>query len=381
MAPTLTFAVRRQKPVLVSPVKPTPYELKPLSDIDDQQYLRFQVPFYFAYPYSPSMDGRDPCQVIKTTITQLLVYYYPFAGRLSETPNKKLVVECTGEGVLFIEADADVKLQEISNKLQPPSPYSDLFLHEVPGSGEILHSPLMLIQVTRLSCGGFIFALRFNHTMTDALGLHQFLKAASEIARGAEAPSLLPVWERHLLNADDPPHVSFSHYEYNNIPASGSPSNSLNHLINPPNKMITQSFFFGPNEIVALRNHLPKSLRVVSSTFDILTATLWRCRTAALHLVPSEQVRVLCIVNGRNKFKPPLPEGHYGNVLAIPAAVSSVEEELCGNSLGYAVGLVRKAKLSVTKEYFKSILELDGPRRETPIPTSTSATYIAVGHY
>ncbi|KAG9441833.1 hypothetical protein H6P81_017687 [Aristolochia fimbriata] len=243
MAPTLTFAVRRQKPVLVSPVKPTPYELKPLSDIDDQQYLRFQVPFYFAYPYNPSMDGRDPCQVIKTTIAQLLVYYYPFAGRLSETPNKKLVVECTGEGVLFIEADADVKLQEISNKLQPPSPYSDLFLHEVPGSGEILHSPLMLIQ---------------------------FLKAASEIARGAEAPSLLPIWERHLLNADDPPHVSFSHYEYNNIPATGSSSNSLNHLVNPPNKMIIQSFFFGPNEILSPRNHLPKSLRVVSSTFDIL---------------------------------------------------------------------------------------------------------------
>ncbi|TQD75265.1 hypothetical protein C1H46_039184 [Malus baccata] len=39
--------------------------------------------------------------------------------------------------------------------------------------------------MTRLKCGGFIFAMRLNRTMFDAIGLAQFLNAVGEIARGA----------------------------------------------------------------------------------------------------------------------------------------------------------------------------------------------------
>ena len=54
-------------------------------------------------------------------------------------------------------------------------------------------------QVTRLSCGGFILAVRVNHTMADAQGVTQFLGAVAELVRGAQAPSVLPVWKRELL--------------------------------------------------------------------------------------------------------------------------------------------------------------------------------------
>lgn len=57
------------------------------------------------------------------------------------------------------------------------------------------------LQVTRIKCGGFIFGLRLNHTMSDAAGLVQFMSVVAEIARGAESPSIQPVWERHLLNS------------------------------------------------------------------------------------------------------------------------------------------------------------------------------------
>ena len=50
------------------------------------------------------------------------------------------------------------------------------------------------MQVTRLKCGGFIFAVRFNHAMTDCFGMVQFIRAIAEMARGALAPSILPVW-------------------------------------------------------------------------------------------------------------------------------------------------------------------------------------------
>jgi len=56
------------------------------------------------------------------------------------------VVECTGEGVLFVEADADVALEEFGDLLPSFPCWQDL-LYDVPGSLNITNSPLLLIQV------------------------------------------------------------------------------------------------------------------------------------------------------------------------------------------------------------------------------------------
>jgi len=143
----LVFTVRRCKPELVAPAKPTPHEFKQLSDIDDQEGLRFHIPVIQFYRDNPSMHGQDPVKVIRDALAQTLVFYYPFAGRLREGPGRKLVVECTGEGVMFIEADADVTLQQFGDALQPPFPCMEELLFDVPGSGGILNCPLLLIQV------------------------------------------------------------------------------------------------------------------------------------------------------------------------------------------------------------------------------------------
>lgn len=95
------------------------------------------------------MEGKDPVKVIREAIAKALVYYYPFAGRLREQASRKLVVDCTGEGVMFIEADADVTLKEFGDALQPPFPCFEELLYDVPGSDELLNCPLFLIQVHR----------------------------------------------------------------------------------------------------------------------------------------------------------------------------------------------------------------------------------------
>ncbi|KAH6799370.1 HXXXD-type acyl-transferase family protein [Perilla frutescens var. frutescens] len=346
---TLTFKVARKNPELIAPAKPTPHEFKLLSDIDDQEGLRFQIPVIQFYRRSPSAEGKDPVEVIRDAIAKALVFYYPFAGRLRERAARKLVVECTGEGVMFIEADADVTLQQFGDALQPPFPCLEELLFDVPASAGVLDCPLMLIQVTRLKCGGFILALRLNHTMSDAAGLVQFMSAVGELARGAEAPTIPPIWDRHLLNARNPPRVTCTHHEYDDVP------DTKGTLI-PLDDMVHRSFFFGAAEISAIRSSLPPHLRGCS-TFELLTACLWRCRTIAISPEPNEEVRILCIVNSRRRFNPPIPEGYYGNAFAFPVAISTAGD-LSKNPLHYALELVRKAKADVTEEYMKSLADL-----------------------
>ncbi|KAF8378950.1 hypothetical protein HHK36_028375 [Tetracentron sinense] len=123
------------------------------------------------------------------------------------------------------------------------------------------------------------------------------------MAQGAQTPSVLPVWQREVLNARNPPRVSLVHHD--------------------------------------------------SSTFELLTAFLWRCRTIALQLDPHQKVRVLCIFNARAKsLLLPLPAGYHGNAFAFPAAVATAEK-LCKNPLEYALELVKKTKAN--REYLMAI--------------------------
>jgi len=190
-----------------------------------------------------------------------------------------------------------------------------------------------------------------NHTMCDGSGICQFLKALSEIAHGAPKPSILPGWHREILCAREPPRITCIHQEYQQLPPD-SRSIFIPHQ---------RSFFFGPKEIASLRALLPHHLATKSTSFEVITACLWRCRTASLKWQnPNQEVRLLCIVNarfGNCRFNPPLPDGFYGNAFVFPAAVTTVGK-LLGRSLGYAVELVKKAKDEADEEYVHSVADL-----------------------
>ncbi|KAL5538960.1 hypothetical protein UlMin_042999 [Ulmus minor] len=352
MASSLPFDLKRNEPELVVPISPTPHELKNLSDIDDQEGLRFQVPFIFYYKNNPSMKGQDPIRVIKEALGRALVYYYPLAGRLKEGPNRKLMVDCTADGVLFIAANADVELEQIEDTIPPPSPFLDEFLYDVPGSDGIVGCPLLLIQVTRLRCGGFILALRLNHTMCDAFGMAQFLKTLAEMAQPQKlVPSITPVWQRELLNARNPPRITCTHREFQN-------KTTQQVTLLDPNNLVQKPFIFGPNELKAIRKHLPP--QQTCSQFELLTACLWKCRTLSLQPNPEDVVLVSSLINVRGKhFDLGLPMGYYGNAFAYPAAVTKAEL-LCKNHLGYAVELVHKAKAEMmnNEDYIRSVADL-----------------------
>nr|XP_027086689.1 methanol O-anthraniloyltransferase-like [Coffea arabica] len=360
------FLVRHKEAELIVPAKPTPREIRPLSDIDDQKGLRFHVPMIMFFSYNQFLDEKNPVGVIRDAVAKALVYYYPYAGRLIEGPSDKILVNCTAEGVVFREAIAEVGLDQLRDFMQPPFPYSKEFLVDASDSTEILDSPLMLIQfavnpnrisckmVTRLICGGLVLAIRINHAISDAVGLAQFLNAVSQISKDpSSAPSPLPVWQRWLLSARNPPYVTCVHNEFEVEENSNSSTEPT--ILDSPLNLVRKCFFFGAQEIKAIQKYLPPNIPYATK-FDLVTALVWRSRTIALQLDPEEIVTLTHAVNVRGKNKPKLPSGYYGNGFVSSAAVSKVNQ-LCNNSFVYALELVKKAKHQVTEDFIESAID------------------------
>jgi hypothetical protein len=98
------------------------------------------------------LEKSDPASVIRGALAELLVHYYPLAGRLHDDAGRKLVVECGGQGVVFVEADADITVDDLGDVRCPPFPRSDDFLadgllHLPSGLPVVVDQPLLLVQV------------------------------------------------------------------------------------------------------------------------------------------------------------------------------------------------------------------------------------------
>ncbi|KAJ4850485.1 hypothetical protein Tsubulata_022567 [Turnera subulata] len=187
--------------------------------------------------------------------------------------------------------------------------------------------------------------------MSDAEGVMQFICAIGEMARGARAPSIPAAWERHILCASVPPRVTCRHPEYDELPYPDTQGSIM-----PLDYITHKPLFFGPKEISVLRRLVPPNLSGCS-TFEVITACLWKCRTVAIQSHPEEEMRLICAVNARKIFNPPLPLGYYGNSFALPVAVATAGD-LAKNPLGFALELMKKAKADVTEEYMRSVASL-----------------------
>lgn len=221
----------------------------------------------------------------------------------------------------------------------------------------MLRRPLLLVQVTRLLCGGFVLALRLNHTICDAICLAQFMSAVAELARGVQAaPTVTPAWSRELLEARSPARPAFPHREFDAVPPPPP----------PPGEMIMRTFTFAPADVTAIKNALPPKIRHTATTFEVLTACLWRARTAALEVPPGDDAPLTFAANIRGVRELELPAGYYGNAI-VAVEVRATAGTLLASSLGDTVEMVRAAKAAPTAEYVQFTLDVLGRCGRPPV--------------
>ncbi|KAJ4844057.1 hypothetical protein Tsubulata_029248, partial [Turnera subulata] len=331
---------------IVCPAEDTPHERLWVSNLD-LIHTRYHLPTVYLYEPNGSSNTFD-VQVLKEALSKVLVPFYPAAGRLALDANGRIEIDCNAKGALFIEAETDSPTSDLGDfmpspelrQLVPTIDYSDITLH-----------PLVLFQITKFSCGGVCLGVAFHHTVADGQGALHFINSWASLARG-QPISCPPRLDRTILRARDPPRPTFHHVEYDQPPALTTPAQDLNPPTSMANLKIT------PDQLNTLKAQVNSvnGTNNYYSTFQILTAHIWRCATKARGLSNDQKTKLSIGSDGRSRLVPPLPQGYFGNVIfhATPIALAG---DLVTEPLLHTVERLDKAIKRMDDSYLRSAID------------------------
>ncbi|XP_010268378.1 PREDICTED: 10-deacetylbaccatin III 10-O-acetyltransferase-like [Nelumbo nucifera] len=345
----MTFSVIRSARSMVRPSGPTPSGVLDLSFIDGMPALRTKVRALHVFRH-----GQEAAKVISEALSKALVPYYPMAGRLKESSQGVLQISCTGEGIWFVQASANCSLETVNYFDNVGMTPNDKLLPDQPFEANGM-DPLVQMQVTEFTCSGFVIGFIFCHAICDGLGMAQFLNAVGEFARGLQQPSVAPVWLREIIPT--PPRLLRA--------ATGPtprrpPPPSSPPLTMPDYKLQHATIDISPDGINQLKGEFLELTGRTCSTFEVVAACLWSCRTRAIDFKRGTQVKLVYLANGRHLFNPPLPKGFYGNCF-FPINVTVSSEALSQASIAEVIKLIQEAR---SRELIEFTKWLDGDSGE-----------------
>lgn len=154
------------------------------------------------------------------------------------------------------------------------------------------------------------------------------------MARGLPEPTVKPVWFRE--NIPDPPKV----------PHAGPPPSFT--VFNFTSLVVDISL----DSINRTKELYMEETGKRSSTFEVVTAMILKCRARAIDLAPEAEVRLGFAGSTRHLLHHVLPsvEGYYGNCV-YPIAVTMSSEEINNASLVSVMSVIKGAKDALSTKF------------------------------
>ncbi|QCE16516.1 shikimate O-hydroxycinnamoyltransferase [Vigna unguiculata] len=346
----------------------TPWDISMLSVHYIQKGLLFKKP-------ATLVDEHDFIQnlleKLKHSLSLTLSHFYPLSGRLvthktQNPPTYTVSVDCkNSDGARFIYATLDVTISELLSPVDTPPIFHSFFDHHKAVNHDGHTMPLLSIQVTELVDGVFIGG-SMNHSVGDGTSYWNFFNTWSEIfeaqSQGQEydVPILRqPIHNRWFPNDCSPPiNLPFKHHD---------------EFISRYEAPLVREriFHFSAESIGKLKaraNSESNSETTKISSFQSLSALVWRSIIRACSLAYEQKTRFNLTANNRGRMEPPLADEYFGNSVDKLSAETTVGE-LLENDLGWAA---EKLNHAVTRHNDRKVLQLVQEWLQCPVIKKTS---------
>ncbi|KAH9627559.1 hypothetical protein KSS87_005613 [Heliosperma pusillum] len=202
---------------MVYPASDTPNHTITLPSLDTILRLPYShTLLLYIYPPKTHPSKNPTLNVLQSSLSNILVPYYPLAGRLTRNPkNNHLEITCNAMGVVFVEAETIQYTIDHFGEFTPSHALREVAFPPAWDYSKGLSTfPLLMVQVTRFKCGGVTLGLMVHHSVQDGFAVAQFVNSWSRLVRGLD----LEVWPCHnrvrYLGPRQPPQVKFRHFEY-----------------------------------------------------------------------------------------------------------------------------------------------------------------------
>ncbi|KAH9289081.1 hypothetical protein KI387_033198 [Taxus chinensis] len=343
--------------------------------------------------YKTSQDYFSIVDSLQKSLSQVLVDFYPLAGRLEKGVSGRPQVDCNDGGVEFIEASIKVAFHDLEKDGFQHKPFFESLVR----TDRDNHSALFLtIQVTEFEGGGICLGTTFHHVIADGNSFWHFMKAWAECSRG------LPV--------ANPPHHARTIFKSQNKRPFSSISYQAHQLLNDRFKG-AQIFKFTTDansqtesaETIHARKYDPKPEEVgeviwssfhftenmirelkeragVSSSVVAVSAQFWRCIMKAREVAEEESVRFGISADFRGRVNPPLPSTYFGNCICL-GSVQTTAKTLLSEDISFAAGLIQEIINSCTREEQLDYLIEWVESREKDILSLYSELHVCLGTY
>eukprot|EP01018_Ginkgo_biloba_P034340 Gb_21450 [translate_table: standard] len=284
----------------------------------------------------PTDNFQSVVELLKSSLSQVLVYFYPLAGRLSASPDGIWHVDCDDVGVDIIEASAEhVGLADV---LVPdvPSVVRQLFAMDGAINLEGRFLPLLVVQVTKLR-DGIAIGCTLNHALADGTSIWHFFNSWAQFCRDSKpiflnAPIPIPIHNRLFTTSGSTTLVRLD-----------LPRHEPARPFSPP--LLREKIFHFSTEMISMlkdrANRGSKGCQPPISSFQALSAHVWLAITRARRLGPHEPTTFKLAVNCRGRLVPPLPSSYFGNAIQFVSTTVKAGE-LLGNDIDFAAGLLHQ---------------------------------------
>ncbi|KAI3864733.1 hypothetical protein MKX03_022944 [Papaver bracteatum] len=265
--------------------------------------------------------------LLKLSLSKTLSHFPALSGRMKIDSSGIVYIDCNDLGADFIEANATpLSIRDIlppasdaTNNDVPQVVKGELFTYNGVVSYDGHFKPLVAVQVTEL-CDGVFIGCTLNHAVADGTSFWNFFNTFAEITKGVHKITKQPDFARNYVK-DSKAVLQFS---------DGNPKVTFDPKC--PNHCSIFRFRESILKLKSKANNFKKGYEngktaennptVEISSFQSLSAQLWRSVTRARKFPASKLTTFRMAVNCRHRLEPRIDPLYFGNAIqSVPTTV------------------------------------------------------------